>query len=104
MTFVSRRTALGLLAAGTAIAISASAQAQQPIKIGSFLAVTGPASFLGDPEAKTLRLYVDQINKAGGVAGRKLEVVIYDSAGDAKQAATFARRLIEEDKVDIIVG
>jgi branched-chain amino acid transport system substrate-binding protein len=104
MTFVSRRTALGMLAAGTAIAISVSAQAQQPIKIGSFLAVTGPASFLGDPEAKTLRLYVDQVNKAGGVNGRKLEVVIYDSAGDAKQAATFARRLIEEDKVDIIVG
>jgi branched-chain amino acid transport system substrate-binding protein len=104
MTFVSRRTALGMLAAGAAIALSASAQAQQPIKIGSFLAVTGPASFLGDPEAKTLRLYVDQINKAGGVNGRKLEVVIYDSAGDAKQAATFARRLIEEDKVDIIVG
>jgi branched-chain amino acid transport system substrate-binding protein len=104
MTFVSRRTVLGALAAGAAIAFSATAQAQQPIRIGSFLAVTGPASFLGDPEAKTLRLYVDQINKAGGVLGRKLEVVIYDSAGDARQAVTFARRLIEEDKVDIIVG
>ncbi len=82
----------------------AGAQAQAPIKIGSFLAVTGPASFLGDPEAKTLRLYVDRINKAGGVNGRKLEAVIYDSGGDARQAVTFARRLIEEDKVDIIVG
>ncbi len=80
------------------------AQAQAPIKIGSFLAVTGPASFLGDPEAKTLRLYVDTVNKAGGVNGRQLQAVIYDSAGDARQAVTFARRLIEEDKVDIIVG
>ena len=43
MTFVSRRTALGVLAAGAAMAFSVSAQAQQPIKIGSFLAVTGPA-------------------------------------------------------------
>jgi len=83
----------------------AEAQAQQtPIKIGSFLAVTGPASFLGDPEAKTLRLYVDTVNRAGGVNGRQLQAVIYDSAGDARQAVTFVRRLIEEDKVDIIVG
>jgi branched-chain amino acid transport system substrate-binding protein len=104
MRFMSRRTVLGALAAGTAIALAAPAQAQQPIKIGSFLAITGPASFLGDPEAKTLRLYVDQVNKAGGVLGRKLELVVYDSAGDARQAVTFGRRLIEEDKVDIIVG
>jgi branched-chain amino acid transport system substrate-binding protein len=104
MTFVSRRTAIGALAAGAALAFTAAAHAQQPIKIGSFLAVTGPASFLGDPEAKTLRLYVDKVNKEGGVNGRKLELVVYDSAGDAKQAATFARRLIEEDKVDIIIG
>ena len=69
MRFMSRRTVLGALAAGTAIALAAPAQAQQPIKIGSFLAITGPASFLGDPEAKTLRLYVDQVNKAGGVLG-----------------------------------
>lgn len=104
MTILSRRTALGVLAAGAAFAFAAPAQAQQPIKIGSFLAITGPASFLGDPEAKTLRLYVDQVNKAGGVLGRKLELVVYDSAGDARQSVTFGRRLIEEDKVDIIIG
>jgi branched-chain amino acid transport system substrate-binding protein len=92
------------IAAVSVLGLTGAAQAQAPIKIGSFLAVTGGASFLGDPEAKTLRLYVDQINKAGGINGRKLEAVIYDSAGDARQAVTFARRLIEEDKVDIIVG
>src|SRR5256885_1538824 len=89
----------------SALAGLAPAHAQQPpIKIGAFLAVTGPASFLGDPEAKTLRTYAAELNKSGGVAGRKLEVVVYDSAGDAKQAVTFARRLIEEDKVDLIIG
>jgi branched-chain amino acid transport system substrate-binding protein len=97
------RGAAAIAALGV-LGLAGAAQAQAPIKIGSFLAVTGGASFLGDPEAKTLRLYVDQINKAGGIAGRKLEAVIYDSAGDARQAVTFARRLIEEDKVDIIVG
>lgn len=80
------------------------AMAAEPIKIGSFLAVSGPASFLGDPEKKTLELFVEKINAAGGVLGRPLKLVVYDTAGDAKQAATFARRLIEEDKVDFLIA
>jgi branched-chain amino acid transport system substrate-binding protein len=80
------------------------AVAQEPIKIGSFLSVTGGAAFLGDPEQKTLELYVERVNAAGGVLGRKLQLVAYDSAGDAEKARTFAKRLIEQDKVDLIVG
>ncbi len=80
------------------------AQAQAPIKVGAFLAVTGPAAFLGDPEQKTLELYVEKLNAAGGVLGRKLQLVSYDSAGDAEKARTFVKRLIEQDKVDVIVG
>lgn len=83
---------------------ASAAHAAPPIKIGSFLSVTGPASFLGDPEQKTLELYVDKINAAGGVLGRKLELIAYDSAGSAEKARTFVKRLIEEDKVDAIVG
>jgi branched-chain amino acid transport system substrate-binding protein len=90
--------AAALLAAATA------AQAQAPIRIGTFLAVTGPAAFLGDPEQKTLELYVEKLNAAGGVLGRQLQLVAYDSAGDAEKARTFAKRLIEQDKVDLIVG
>ena len=80
------------------------AQAQEPIRIGAFLAVTGGAAFLGDPEQKTLELYVEKLNAAGGVLGRKLQLTAYDSAGDAEKARTFAKRLIEQDKVDLIVG
>lgn len=97
---LARRLGLGVVAAAFAI----SAQAADPIRIGSFLAVTGPASFLGDPEQKTLELYVEKLNAAGGVLGRKLELVVYDSAGDAEKARTFAKRLIEQDQVDVIVG
>ena len=89
--------AAALLAAGAAVA-------QEPIKIGAFLAVTGPAASLGDPEQKTLELYVEKLNAAGGVLGRKLQLVSYDSAGDAEKARTFVKRLIEQDKVDVIVG
>ncbi|MEW5862499.1 MAG: ABC transporter substrate-binding protein [Pseudomonadota bacterium] len=78
--------------------------AQEPIRIGSFLAVTGPAAFLGDPEQKTLELYVEKLNAAGGVLGRKIQLTVYDSAGDAEKARAFAKRLIEQDKVDVIVG
>ena len=78
--------------------------ADEPLRIGAFLSVTGPAAFLGDPEQKTLEMAVDRINASGGVAGRKLVLVVYDDAGDAEKARTFAKRLLEQDKVDVIVG
>ena len=86
------------------VACATTAALAQPIRIGAFLSVTGPAAFLGDPEQKTLEMYVERINASGGVAGRKLELVVYDDAGDAEKARTFAKRLLEQDKVDIVVG
>lgn len=88
-----------------ALALGAlSAFAADPIKIGSILSVTGPAAFLGDPELKTMQLYVEKINKAGGVLGRPLELVHYDDGSDASKANGFAKRLIESDKIDVLVG
>ncbi|HYD70945.1 ABC transporter substrate-binding protein [Azospirillum sp.] len=96
---------LMVTAAAVALSLSAGgANAADPIKIGSFLSATGPASFLGDPEKKVMELYVDKINKAGGVNGRPLELVLYDDAGAADKAASFTKRLIESDKVDVIIG
>lgn len=80
------------------------AHAADPIKVGSILSVTGPAAFLGDPELKTLQLYVDKINAGGGVIGRKLELVNYDDGSEASKANGFAKRLIESDQVNIIIG
>lgn len=88
-----------------AIAMAAAgASAAEPIKIGSVLSVSGPAAFLGDPELKTLQLYVEKINAAGGVLGRKLELVHYDDGSDAAKANSFTKRLIESDKVDVLIG
>lgn len=93
------------LVAGAALVLGAfGAIAAEPIKIGSVLSVTGPAAFLGDPELKTLQLYVDDINKKGGVIGRPLQLVHYDDGSDANKANSFAKRLIDDDKVDILVG
>ena len=93
------------LALGAALALGTlTALAADPIKIGSVLSVTGPAAFLGDPELKTLQMYVEDINKKGGVLGRQLELVHYDDGSDASKANGFGKRLIDDDKVDIIVG
>jgi branched-chain amino acid transport system substrate-binding protein len=80
------------------------AAAVEPIKIGSVLSVTGPAAFLGEPELKTLQMYVDEINKKGGVLGRPLELVHYDDGSDASKANSFVKRLIQSDGVDALVG
>lgn len=99
------KSSIKKFAATAAIALGAfSVQAAEPIKIGSVLSVTGPAAFLGDPELKTLQLYVDNINKSGGVIGRPLQLVHYDDGSDANKANGFAKRLIDDDKVDAIVG
>ena len=95
------RAAAATLAAGT---FALSAQAAEPIKVGSVLSVTGPAAFLGDPELKTLQLYIEKINKDGGVLGRPLQLVHYDDGTDANKANGFVKRLIADDKVDLIVG
>ncbi len=74
------------------------------IKIGAIVAATGPASFLGDPELKTLQLYVDRINKNGGVNGNQLKLIAYDTGASPKKAVTFVKRLINQDKVVAIIG
>ena len=91
-----------LLAAAALLLASTAAHAE--IKIGSVLAVTGPASFLGDPEKRTLEMYVADINAHGGVNGQKIKLIVYDSGGNPNKAKTFATRLIEEDKVDAVIG
>ncbi|MBC8017508.1 MAG: ABC transporter substrate-binding protein [Verrucomicrobia bacterium] len=74
------------------------------IKIGGLFAVTGPASFLGEPEKKTLEMLVKDVNDKGGINGIKLEAVIYDTGGDATKAVQLATRLIKDDKVSVIIG
>jgi branched-chain amino acid transport system substrate-binding protein len=100
---ITHRAGAALALAGALLA-NLPAAAQEPIRIGTFLSVTGPAAFLGDPEQKTLQMVVERINAEGGVLGRKLQLIAYDDGGDAEKARTFAKRLLEQDSVDAIVG
>ncbi|MBC8017507.1 MAG: ABC transporter substrate-binding protein [Verrucomicrobia bacterium] len=96
--FISTMTVLCTLLFASAACAAA------PIKIGALFAVTGPAAFLGEPERNTAKMVVDEINAAGGVKGRKLELVVYDTAGDATKAVQLATKLIKDDKVVAIIG
>ena len=78
--------------------------AQPPIKIGALFSVTGPPSFLGEPERNSAKMVVEEINARGGIKGRKVELVVYDTQGDATKAVQAANRLIKEDKVVAIIG
>ncbi|MEK6673378.1 MAG: ABC transporter substrate-binding protein [Nitrospirota bacterium] len=83
---------------------SAPAFAADTIKVGAILAVTGPASFLGAPEAKTLEMLVEEQNKKGGIKGKKIELIIKDTAASPEKAFSFAKQLIDEEKVFAIIG
>jgi len=74
------------------------------IKVGAILAVTGPMSFLGGPEARTLEMMIAETNAKGGINGNPIELIIKDSAGNPEKAVSFAKQLIEEDKVLAIIG
>ncbi len=94
----------------TALALAATAMAAMAtpaladIKIGSTLAQTGPASFLGDPEAKTLKMLVAELNAKGGINGELIELIMYDDGADPNKARTFATRLIEDDEVVAVIA
>lgn len=87
-----------------ALAVLPLAAAGKTVKIGAIFAVTGPASFLGAPEQKTALMLVDQINAQGGINGDKIQLVIKDSEGSPEKAVSFAKQLIDEDKVFAIIG
>ncbi|MFZ5758558.1 MAG: ABC transporter substrate-binding protein [Thermodesulfobacteriota bacterium] len=96
-------TLLAAWAVAVFVALPAPAQAKA-IKIGAILAETGGASFLGGPEARTIRMLVDKINAEGGINGDTIELIIKDSGGNPEKAISFAKQLIEEEKVLAIIG
>jgi len=99
-----KKLASKILMAVAAVSLFAAPAMAETIKIGAILAATGPASFLGGPEARTLEMLVEEINAKGGVKGNKIELIIKDSAASPEKAISFAKQLIEEDKVLAIIG
>ncbi|GJE02769.1 MULTISPECIES: ABC transporter substrate-binding protein [Methylobacterium] len=97
--------ALGLcalvLGAGAA---QAQDRPQDPIKIGWLSSLTGPLSSAAIAENQGVQFAVDEINRAGGINGRKLELLTRDTAGEPTKAVNLAQQLLFSDKVQFIIG
>jgi branched-chain amino acid transport system substrate-binding protein len=96
-----------VLATAALVFLMAGCQAadqKQPIKIGAFFALSGPGLPIGTPTKLVAEMVVDQINKAGGINGRAIELIIGDTESDPAKAATIAKKFIHSDKVVAIIG
>src|SRR5512133_3915081 len=104
--FIHRRTWLGaaLSAAWAASPLGAFAQGGQPIRIGSTLALTGPLSATAQVHKVVGDLYIEQLNKRGGLLGRPVEWVVKDDQSKPDLARTLYEQLITADKVDLLMG
>jgi branched-chain amino acid transport system substrate-binding protein len=106
MRKTTRRTLLRTAAAAATVAalpIRAYAQGE-PIKIGVLTALTGAGGHDGPRMLKAIQSVFEEVNKAGGVLGRKLEIVLEDDQTNPEPAVRAARKLIEVNKVPIIIG
>jgi branched-chain amino acid transport system substrate-binding protein len=101
---ISRRVAL-LIAGAAALGAAAPADAQQgPIKIGYGMALTGPLAANGKSALLAQQIWAEDINKKGGLLGRKVELVYYDDQSNPSTVPGLYTKLLEVDKVDIVVG
>jgi branched-chain amino acid transport system substrate-binding protein len=80
------------------------AQSGPPIKVGFSSAMTGPSAITGEGVKWAAQMLADEYNAKGGIMGRKIEVYFGDNAGTPGEAVSAVRRLVDVDKVDVIVG
>ncbi|MEJ2719463.1 MAG: ABC transporter substrate-binding protein [Deltaproteobacteria bacterium] len=86
------------------IVLCGHAAEKKALKVGAIFSVTGKASWLGDPEKKTALMIMDDVNKAGGVNGYPLKVIVEDDEGKEPKTVNAAEKLINKDKVLAIIG
>jgi ABC-type branched-subunit amino acid transport system substrate-binding protein len=103
---IDRRTWLGAAAsaAWAASPLAALAQGGPPIRIGSTLALTGPLSGTAQVHKVVGEIYVDDLNRRGGLLGRKVEWIVKDDQSKPDLARTLYEQLITSDKVDLLMG
>lgn len=101
---MSRRSILALAACASIAAGSAAFAQGKPIKVGVPMPTSGPAALYGEPAIKGGQLFVQELNAAGGVLGRPIELVIRDSKASPDEAVRVAREMILKENVDFLVG
>lgn len=101
---IARRLTIGMVSVA-ALALSAGiSQADETIKVGGIMSLTGGGASIGKAAETGWKLAIEDINAAGGILGKKAELVLGDTMTDPTHAVSEARRLIENAKVEILVG
>ncbi|MCX5890860.1 MAG: ABC transporter substrate-binding protein [Deltaproteobacteria bacterium] len=93
-----------ILAIALVGALAVAAPAAEPIKIGAFFALSGPAAPIGTPTKLVAEMVVKKINQEGGINGQPIELVVGDTESDPAKAASIAKKFIFSDKVAAIIG
>lgn len=96
--------ALGALGATTAWPQASAQPSGTPIRIGGTLALTGPLSSVGMVHKLTGEIYIDELNKRGGLLGRPVEWVLKDDQSKPDLTRTLYEQLVNSDKVDLLIG
>jgi len=105
MSLNFRKRTLTLLAvAAAALLIAVPALAQETVKIGFFAPITGPAAADGASAQHAVELAVKEVNAAGGIKGKKVELIVYDDRLNPQEAVAIANKLIERDQVIGVVS
>lgn len=86
------------------LSVAFSVYAQEPIKIGVVMGLTGPWASIDTPATNGAKLAAEEINKAGGVLGRPIELKVVDTKADEGETVAAVIRLIENEKVSALVG
>jgi ABC-type branched-subunit amino acid transport system substrate-binding protein len=78
--------------------------AADPIKVGIATDLTGAISWGGIPNSQVAKMAIDDINKSGGILGRPIQMILEDTATNEQLAVTKVRKLVTQDKVDVVFG
>jgi branched-chain amino acid transport system substrate-binding protein len=99
-----KRGMIGIVCCLFVVSIPGLILAAEPYKVGAVMEVTGGASFLGEPIRNAFKMIEEQTNAAGGINGRPMELILYDTVGEPTKTVTAVKRLITNDKVLGILG
>ncbi|MEI8611744.1 substrate-binding domain-containing protein [Enterovibrio sp. Hal110] len=102
--FLTSSMSAALLVAMSPAFVSTKALAADTIKLGVMITLSGPAGLFGPSCKNCTQLAVDEINKAGGVLGKQIEVIYADAGGSPSEALKNAVRLYKGEKVDAVIG
>jgi branched-chain amino acid transport system substrate-binding protein len=104
MRMFDRRVGMKLtMAAGLSLAFAPVASAQDVLRFGLAMPLTGSQALYGQDQVKASQWAVDEINKAGGINGKKLEMVVLDTQADPQLGIQMANRLVSVDKTPVFV-